>query len=656
MERLQLAFGAPAAGIRELSDGEFLAAIQWRRTAANELVDAAQHGDVDAFCAAWLGDLQQRTSVDRMRAQTGIPHAAWSLATGTGGQRVDQLLDAVERLTSVDRKPRKSQKSKSQQPKSKSKTKSKTSANGAKPSRRGNVAALDALLRIIDCPAPPVSETLPEELIVLLELMSQTTLDLPAETYWRLWRSVFAQALELAPHLEVPRGSECSEDRRLLVCGELPWELGLLFAPVKGAGKLLKAGQRFLVRAVTFNCDGDGTPHARLLHRLPLWLAPSVRSLEWSQLFGQPLWDPESAQLFESVVETVIPFCRPDAKMALTNGSSRHIVELLQAAVHNVEIERNAPQRKYLKAVAQAAVNKTKASTRGRRADIDLMPVAQSDWSEMACMRTDWSLSAGMLVVTHHGPVPELELSIGGRPILSGEWQIELSVDGQKIDVPDEWTSVCWNSDADGDYLELQLELENGLRIDRQLMLARNDSFALLADAVCGSTGQRIEYTSRLPLATDISHESDLETRECRLTDGRTPLARIFPLALPQDRVQSTAGGFGPYASNLILKQVTAGPGIYAPQVIEWNSDFRKDDADWRTLTVTEAGNILTPGHAAGHRLRIGKQQFLFYRSLRETDASRAVLGHHTQHETVIGRFDKKGNVDPILLVETSIE
>ena len=81
------------------------------------------------------------------------------------------------------------------------------------------------------------------------------------------------------------------------------------------------------------------------------------------------------------------------------------------------------------------------------------------------------------------------------------------------------------------------------------------------------------------------------------------------------------------------------------------SSDLRQE-ADWRTVTVSERGEIQKSDVASGHRLRIGAHQLLLYRSLQQPVLPRAVLGQHTSNETLIGQFDAAGDVTPILIVE----
>ena len=90
----------------------------------------------------------------------------------------------------------------------------------------------------------------------------------------------------------------------------------------------------------------------------------------------------------------------------------------------------------------------------------------------------------------------------------------------------------------------------------------------------------------------------------------------------------------------------------YAPLVIDWNPDRKRSNAEWRTLTVAEQGRVLKSIDASGYRLRIADHQLLIYHSLTKSGEMRSVLGHHTASETVIGKLDESGVVEPILLVE----
>ncbi len=258
---------------------------------------------------------------------------------------------------------------------------------------------------------------------------------------------------------------------------------------------------------------------------------------------------------------------------------------------------------------------------------------------------------ADRMTVIYHSSTVACELSAGGKMLLAGDLNTELVIDGQSVVPQGEWKSVCWHTDDDGDYLELQLCLSDAVRIDRQFLLSRRGRFAVMADAVIAPQAGRIEYHLSLPAAEGVQTKINTSSRETQLR-ATGCAARVFPLALPQDRVHSTAGSCLEQHGQLVLTQVGAGRGLFAPLVFDWHPRRRRAAAEWRSLTVTELGKAVGGDCAAGHRLRLGKQQLLIYRSLADTDEARAVLGQHTRYETIVGTFDARGKVTPIMLVE----
>jgi hypothetical protein len=73
--------------------------------------------------------------------------------------------------------------------------------------------------------------------------------------------------------------------------------------------------------------------------------------------------------------------------------------------------------------------------------------------------------------------------------------------------------------------------------------------------------------------------------------------------------------------------------------------------ATWRQLTVAENREILPSDVAVGYRVMVGKEQWLIYRSLGKP-GNRTVLGHNLVTELLIARFDRQGEVEPLLEIE----
>jgi len=645
MDNTQIEFGGSSRDLLALSDSEFLQAITWRRTAARSLRQTARSGDVEAF-----GELlRQCTHLHRANTTTQRklqgPHPLlWSQSACSESPR----LQALQALWESSQQKR---------------TGTKIGPKGRKASRKKRHGRLENLLdewnNQLD--GSPIS---PLETLLLLDLLTHRTHRLPAGLCWKLWRAALTAVVGFADlvHAQQQRNSDENQtesidrapDQWLLTAGELPWQAGLLFSAVKGAAGLRRSGRDVLRRDLMDRTDTDGTPSADLLERFPFWLAPLVRSADLANQFDEKLWDAESAGRFRLLIGIIAPWCRSDGRMALGNGFKVDALPLLRAAASLAGWKKKSPPMRYLSHLETARGGaKTARQKTARWTDSGLeAPVTQSDWAQLACLRSDWSPSADVLIVAHHRRAPQIDLSVLGKPLLSGSWDITVAIDGEPLDMDGEWTCVCWFSDDDADYLELQQTIgDDGPRIERQVLLSRTNRFALLADTVFAAGDVTVDYLSRLPVCEGIETRPDRSTRECELK-GRGLLARVFPLALPSERVFSTAGALGPAEDGTLELRQTAIGGVYAPLVLDWHPQRRKSVADWRTLTITEQGTVVKSNRASGHRLRIGDQHLFVYHALAKTDIPRAVLGQHTAHETLIGTLDEAGDVEPILLVE----
>jgi hypothetical protein len=669
MDETFIAFGRPLGSARQLSDEEFLQAVAWSPGAQPSLVKFARQGDVAAFCEQLKK--HRLPFGNRSRAKKAQPqhacqkHSLWSRHALEASPRTAELVEIYESLG------RKTKRLKAKMGVKQNSSKRKT--NG----RANRLATADQTDSRISHWLSQVAmeRTLtPFELLVLFEMLMTAGDAMTTDVCWRLWRTAFTAAVELRPaesgkqkaesrrqktedrSQDAEAGGENSAltdaataDRSLLIHGELPWAASLLFADVKGSTQVGNRGRKFLCRALVERTDTDGTPSAQLLERLSLWLAPFVRASEWAKRFKTGLWDEQSGRRFRAMVKVLAPLCRADGRMT---GGVGNVVGLLTSASRLAGWKKKSLPSQLLLALGNgsAALKRAKLSNGKKPTSQKMLPATQSDWARLACLRNNWSIEADTLVVAHHGEKPIIDLTMLGRPLLSGVWDIEVCVDGNSVRFEDEWKCVCWYSDEDADFLELQALPGKRLQIDRQLLLSRNNHFVLLADAITGPRGARIEYTARLPLVEGLMAEHDLPTRECVLKAPRQS-ARVFPMALPSERVIGTSGAFRSEEGRLELRQVGIG-GLYAPLVIDWAPERRRSYADWRTLTVTQQGRTIKSNAAAGHRLRIGNHQLFFYRSLIKSEETRAVLGHHTSNETVVGKLSASGDVEPILIVE----
>ncbi len=229
---------------------------------------------------------------------------------------------------------------------------------------------------------------------------------------------------------------------------------------------------------------------------------------------------------------------------------------------------------------------------------------------------------------------------------------MHLSLDGQQLSPQSPWEELCWISDDDVDYLELQQSFAEGVSIQRHLLFARDDAFVFFADAVLGEKAAAIEYRLALPLASEVTIEPAAETRELALVKGSRRRAVLLPLALSEWRGDRRQGELAHDAKSLQLSQSTASArNLFAPWFIDLAPNRQRRPVTWRQLTVAEDRQIQPHDAAVGYRVQVGNKHWLFYRSLIAC-GNRTVLGHNLVSEFLAARFDRGGVPETLIEIE----
>lgn len=249
-------------------------------------------------------------------------------------------------------------------------------------------------------------------------------------------------------------------------------------------------------------------------------------------------------------------------------------------------------------------------------------------------------------------PEPLLRLEVGGRDVLSGPWRGELTgPNGRQLPLHGDWEHAFWESDADGDCLEVQLMTDHGVRIDRMLFVERRHQFALLADAVISdepTPGPFDSYSATLALAEHITGQSGTAPLEVLLS-RRSAKTRCFPLGLQSDASRPAGGTLTTSASQLHWSREFSGGATWAPLLLDWNPRRTRKPVTWCPVTVSENRQIVPAHVASAARWQCGKEHLLCYRSLQAPESGRAVLGLHTWSETVITRLEAPGRFHALL-------
>ncbi|MEQ8836939.1 MAG: hypothetical protein RID07_09065, partial [Lacipirellulaceae bacterium] len=264
------------------------------------------------------------------------------------------------------------------------------------------------------------------------------------------------------------------------------------------------------------------------------------------------------------------------------------------------------------------------------------------EWAGLAILRTNWSRKAARVAVDFSGSAIQLEVSAGGRTLFAGPWDFGSEADGTLLRPTGTWEEVCWFSDEEVDYLELSIDLVGGGTLERQILLARDDDFLLLADNVMRPQADLITHTWSLPLAEGVAFEPNSETREGLLVSEKA-IGKVLPLALPEWRVDPRGGTLVAEVeedkpTQLTLRQQQPLEAICAPLFIDLNPRRAQKECTWRQLTVAESLETVSRDVAVAFRAQCGKDQWVMYRSLADT-ANRTFIGQNISSEFFVARF-----------------
>ncbi len=434
-----------------------------------------------------------------------------------------------------------------------------------------------------------------------------------------------------------------------LLAGELPLALGYLFPEISACRELIRPARQSLSAGLVELLDGEGLPHADYLDVVRPLLACWTRCRAMGDGSDKGVWNKTAQIQYEWLVRQALRLTRVDGTHVFSGGRSGMWCEDLFRAALRLGGDRTDA------AVAAVVLPAQKEPVPTGPGKLRLpKEAAHSEWAGLGILRAGWAPSDPWLVVAYPGQSVRIEMQSREELLASGPWEFAIRRDGRLIGVESEWEQVCWLSDDDADYLELEIELEDGLRVQRHMLLAREDHFLLLADAVLGDRParleSRLEYCGRVSLAANVSFQPAEETREGFLS-GRRRLGLALPLALGEWRADAAPGSLVRTDEGLELRQETEGRSMFAPLFVDLRPGRMTRRLTWRPLTVAETLRVLPDDAAVGYRVAIGKEQWLIYRSLAPV-GNRTLLGHNLTSEMLVARFDRDGEVEPLAEIE----
>jgi hypothetical protein len=406
--------------------------------------------------------------------------------------------------------------------------------------------------------------------------------------------------------------------------------------------------------AITDITDGEGIPRSAVVRDLRDLVATWIRLALLADSTGGVVFDDDAQMQLEWLVRQSAVLSRrggdPLFAESYNSGQSR---DFFAAALGWENDDDDARYAGALLGIGQSAVcGKKKRAVLADEMNLDFdSPTLYSEWASLAVMRGDWSEKSPVVGVTFDDRKLMIDAGNKNGSIFCGDTTPFIQIDGRLAEISSDITEVCWHSDDDCDYLEVEMRLSGNWRIQRQYLFSRHDRFLWVADVLLGTEVAKIQYSCPWPLATRCEAIPEKETRDLRIQVGGKTHASVIPAAAAEWRIAKSPCELKVVDGGLRLDFEVEARAAYIPLFFELGKKHASRDRTWRRLTVAEQLEIMTPDVAAGFRVQSGKRQWMFYRSLGPR-GNRSLMGQNTVAEFLAGRFNDDGLLDELVEVE----
>ncbi len=276
-----------------------------------------------------------------------------------------------------------------------------------------------------------------------------------------------------------------------------------------------------------------------------------------------------------------------------------------------------------------------------------------SEWAQVAILRSGWGRKRRELAVCVSGTQVEIALQSCGNRILEGRIEFTLEVAGDRLEPTGSWVETCWQSDSDADFLEMELEVNDCWRIQRQFCVSRRSGAVLIADVVLGTANSDVRHAFKMGTASGATFKAGNDGREMFVDAGNLH-GLVLPVGLsewPSDRSGSIQGDL---TCTNELELITSGDqlsALYCPLFFALTPKAADKQYTWRQLVVANKLTQESQDQASASRIQVGGRQWLLYRSLTE-QANRTFMGQNYASEFVFGEFLLDGKLKPYVEIE----
>ena len=433
---------------------------------------------------------------------------------------------------------------------------------------------------------------------------------------------------------------------------ELPLTMAsqlMAIKPFKKEGKL--AAKRFVAETRQL-LDSDGWPGEACLGQFAALAASWTRCVNLAAACGFKLGSSFLAQM-EWVAEQFVRLHGPQKQLLFASKAGLPSKKSFVDFVMRLDGGGRAAQLARATGLSKSSGGKSKTSS--------VNPSSVSEWAQSAILKSSWKANSPLVGIDFSSTQCRLEVA-AKQNLISGVCGVEVKDDGQLIDFGQSgFDVVCQLINDDVAYLELEAQY-SGYKFYRQLLLAKNERFLFLADSVLKNGAGEIDYRLRMPLAKDINVIRENGTRELYLNfPGKGIQSLVLPLDLPEWTAERCRGLLSAEKDDRLGCQVlnlertvelsSDGGALYCPLFIDLDPSRSRLKRTWRPLTVAQNLEILSSRVAAGYRVQVDEDQFVFYRAL-QSIGNRTFMGRNFSGDFFAAKFFRDGSVKEMIAVE----
>ncbi len=266
--------------------------------------------------------------------------------------------------------------------------------------------------------------------------------------------------------------------------GQLANELGLTLSyqlpEWKRAARLRKSCLATWANALQEMLDRDGAVQARDSRWIPLLLATWTRTYRIAGQTGFQL-DDETQQIWEWFLRYALRLLRADGTSMLAEPRVPFCPNLYHSAVAtSTDKEDRAIARQVL---PTEKPKKKRVKSKRRASEVFADPGTFSEWAGMGVLQQDWSPRSPRLALAYDESFFQVEVCCG-ETLFQVHGLPDISINGRLLNAEGEWEELVSHFDDDLDFVELQIRMEGGVLLQRQLCLIHDEQTVMIADAI----------------------------------------------------------------------------------------------------------------------------------------------------------------------------